>query len=82
MSKRNTHYQVIADDASTFTEKMESVSAAEFGKRIASVMLQTRSSHSIFLIQQAFLDCEDDNGIMWEPLEKMLTRFQEAKDGN
>lgn len=56
-------------------EKLETITAKEFGVRMAKVFDDSRSSACIFYIQQAFQDCDDDVGIMWEPFKQMLTRF-------
>lgn len=59
----------------TITEKMKTVSAAEFGRRIAKAFDESRSSTTLFFMQQAFSDCEDDNGLMWTAFQNMLDRF-------
>lgn len=63
----------------TITEKFQTVSAAEFGRRIAQVLYDSKSSTATFFMQQAFKDCEDDNGILWELFDKMLTRIKDEK---
>lgn len=73
--KFNSLMQELPDDAPTFTEAMGNVTAEEFGVRIAKCFHENRSSNAIHFIQQAFLDCEDDNGIYWEAFDKMLTRL-------
>lgn len=60
----------------TITEKFETVTAEEFGRRIAQCFHDSKSSTALFFIQQAFEDCEDDNGIYWEMFDKMLTRIK------
>lgn len=54
---------------------LQTVSAAEFGVRIAKAFYESKSSTALFFIQQAFTDCEDDNGIHWELFNKLLTRI-------
>ncbi len=63
----------------TFTEKFKTVTADEFGRRVAKAFDESRSSTTIHFMQLAFKDCEDDNGLMWEPFQEMLTRFQKEK---
>jgi hypothetical protein len=60
----------------TITEKMRTITADEFGIRIAQAFLDSRSSTAIFFMQQAFKDCEDDNGLMWKEFENMLERLK------
>jgi hypothetical protein len=67
-------------DEMTITEKMRTITAEEFGMRIAKTFYDSRSSTAIFFIQQAFSDCEDDNGILWEAFDSMLTRLKETSD--
>jgi hypothetical protein len=58
------------------SEKFETITADEFGRRIAQAFHDSKSSTALFFIQQAFKDCEDDNGIYWEMFNKMLTRIK------
>lgn len=60
---------------------MRSISAAEFGIRLAKVFNENRSSTAIFFIQQALTDTEDDLGLYWEEFESMLARLSK-EDGN
>jgi hypothetical protein len=60
----------------TVTEKMRTITAEEFGLRIARVFLESKSSTAIFFMQRAFADCDDDNGIFWEAFRDMLTRLE------
>jgi hypothetical protein len=64
----------------TITEKMQTVSASEFGVRIAEAFLSSRSSTTTFFVQQAFKDCHDDNGLMWGPFEEMFERLKEENE--
>ena len=53
---------------------LNTITAEEFGKRMAAVALDLRSSHVTFMIQQAFKDLSEF-GIEWKPLENFLTRI-------
>jgi hypothetical protein len=60
----------------TRTEKMRTITAEEFGIRMAQALFASKSSTAIFFIQQALADCEDDYvGIFWEEFKAMLTRL-------
>lgn len=60
----------------TRTELMQTISAAEFGRRMARTFAESKSSTAIFFIQQAFADTEDDIGIFWDEFRDMLARLE------
>lgn len=57
----------------------ENVTAAEFSRRVASVLLESGSSNAFFFLQQAFKDypgCEF--GMEWEEAVVLLSKFAAA----
>ena len=62
-------------DKPSRTEMMRSITAADFGRRVAEAFLESSSSTAVFFIQQALKDSEDDVGLYWEEFRDMLTRF-------
>ncbi len=59
----------------TIIQKMQTMTAEEFGRRIAQTFYDNKSSTAIFFIQQSLKDCEDDNGIQWDAFKEMLQRI-------
>jgi hypothetical protein len=71
-----TYHHPAEPHGSTLTRKLQSVTPAEFGLRIARAFNESRSSSTIFFIQQAFKDIEDDNGLSWALFQEMFDRFE------
>ena len=65
------------DQKMSRSEKLRTVTAEEFGRRVAQTFWESKSSTAVFFIQQAFADYEDDIGIFWTEFESMLTRISQ-----
>jgi hypothetical protein len=71
MNDNNTYPEVKSEGEILF----ESITAEQFGKRLARVFLTFQSSNVMFFIQQAFGGLWP-YGVEWEPTQKMLERIQ------
>ena len=71
-----TYHHPAEPHGSTLTRALETVTAAEFGLRIARAFNASKSSTTIFFIQQAFKDYEDDNGLSWDLFQRLLDRLE------
>ena len=63
------------DELAKLRKQLDAVTPAQFGQEIAKVMLNLKSSHVYFILQQAY----GGEWLIWEDAEKLLARIAKGE---